>query len=133
LAVAVFEVERRTCAAVRETLTFSHLHRRRGRLMAEAALRTALFNRTPGACGARGINDGHDTRSLQHYLGHKNIQRRPTGSRTSGGSSPRQPSDPQRQRRSAQSPAEKTASLPTSNASRWLFRVTCLVTTGGNH
>ena len=26
------------------------------------------------ACGYRLANDGHDTRSLQHYLGHKNIQ-----------------------------------------------------------
>ena len=26
------------------------------------------------ACGYKLANDGHDTRSLQHYLGHKNIQ-----------------------------------------------------------
>jgi integrase len=26
------------------------------------------------ACGFRLANDGHDTRALQHYLGHKNIQ-----------------------------------------------------------
>ncbi len=26
------------------------------------------------ACGYRLANDGHDTRALQHYLGHKNIQ-----------------------------------------------------------
>jgi len=26
------------------------------------------------ACGFKLANDGHDTRSLQHYLGHKNIQ-----------------------------------------------------------
>ncbi|WP_321528037.1 tyrosine-type recombinase/integrase [Sedimenticola selenatireducens] len=26
------------------------------------------------ACGYRLANDGHDTRSLQHYLGHRNIQ-----------------------------------------------------------
>ena len=25
------------------------------------------------ACGFKLANDGHDTRSLQHYLGHKNI------------------------------------------------------------
>ena len=44
------------------------------------------------ACGFKLANDGHDTRSLQHYLGHKNIQHtvrytewRPTGSRTFGG------------------------------------------------
>jgi len=26
------------------------------------------------ACGFKLANEGHDTRSLQHYLGHKNIQ-----------------------------------------------------------
>src|SRR5206468_6556156 len=26
------------------------------------------------ACGYKLANDGHDTRSIQHYLGHKNIQ-----------------------------------------------------------
>jgi site-specific recombinase XerD len=26
------------------------------------------------ACGYTLANDGHDTRALQHYLGHKNIQ-----------------------------------------------------------
>lgn len=26
------------------------------------------------ACGYKLANEGHDTRSLQHYLGHKNIQ-----------------------------------------------------------
>ena len=26
------------------------------------------------ACGYKLANDGHDTRALQHYLGHKNIQ-----------------------------------------------------------
>jgi type 1 fimbriae regulatory protein FimE len=26
------------------------------------------------ACGYKLANDGHDTRSVQHYLGHKNIQ-----------------------------------------------------------
>jgi hypothetical protein len=29
--------------------------------------------------------------------------------------------------------ARRTASLPTSNASTWLFRVACLATAGGNH
>ena len=28
----------------------------------------------PDACGFKLANDGHDTRALQHYLGHKNIQ-----------------------------------------------------------
>jgi type 1 fimbriae regulatory protein FimE len=28
----------------------------------------------PNACGFELANDGHDTRALQHYLGHKNIQ-----------------------------------------------------------
>ena len=43
------------------------------------------------ACGYKLANDGHDTRALQHYLGHKNIQHTvrytelsPTGSGTSG-------------------------------------------------
>jgi site-specific recombinase XerD len=27
------------------------------------------------ACGYKLANDGHDTWALQHYLGHKNIQR----------------------------------------------------------
>lgn len=27
------------------------------------------------ACGYKLANDGHDTRGLQHYLGHRNIQR----------------------------------------------------------
>ena len=26
------------------------------------------------SCGYKLANDGHDTRALQHYLGHKNIQ-----------------------------------------------------------
>jgi type 1 fimbriae regulatory protein FimB/type 1 fimbriae regulatory protein FimE len=26
------------------------------------------------ACGYRLANDGHDTRAIQHYMGHKNIQ-----------------------------------------------------------
>jgi hypothetical protein len=26
------------------------------------------------ACGFKLANDGHDTRALQHYLGHKNIE-----------------------------------------------------------
>jgi integrase len=26
------------------------------------------------ACGYKLANDGHDTRALQHYLGHRNIQ-----------------------------------------------------------
>ena len=34
------------------------------------ALRRALRH----ACGFKLANDGHDTRALQHYLGHKNIQ-----------------------------------------------------------
>ena len=39
---------------------------------------SAGFLRTPHmlrhACGFKLANDGHDTRALQHYLGHKNIQ-----------------------------------------------------------
>jgi len=26
------------------------------------------------ACGLKLINEGHDTRAIQHYLGHRNIQ-----------------------------------------------------------
>ena len=26
------------------------------------------------ACGYKLANDGHDTRAIQHYMGHKNIQ-----------------------------------------------------------
>ena len=26
------------------------------------------------ACGYKLVNDGHDTRAIQHYLGHRNIQ-----------------------------------------------------------
>ena len=26
------------------------------------------------ACGFKLANDGHDTRALQHYLGHRNIE-----------------------------------------------------------
>ena len=40
------------------------------------------------ACGFKLANDGHDTRALQHYLGHKTPSGiptwRPTGSRTFG-------------------------------------------------
>src|SRR5262249_29050471 len=50
------------------------------------------------ACGFKLANDGHDTRALQHYLGHKNIQHtvrypewRPIGSRTFGGVEPERP------------------------------------------
>jgi len=35
-------------------------------------LRTPLLHRH--ACGFKLANDGHDTRALQQYLGHKNIQ-----------------------------------------------------------
>jgi len=42
--------------------------------------------------GSKLTNDGHDTRAIQHYLGHKNIQhtvryteRHRIGSRTFGG------------------------------------------------
>jgi len=35
-------------------------------------LRTSLL--LHHACGFKLANDGHDTRALQHYLGHKNIQ-----------------------------------------------------------
>ena len=32
------------------------------------------FTRINFACGFKLANDGHYTRALQHYLGHKNIQ-----------------------------------------------------------
>ena len=41
-------------------------------------LRTLAASRPPRccthACGFKLANGGHDTRALQHYLGHKNIQ-----------------------------------------------------------
>ena len=52
------------------------------------------------ACGFKLANDGHDTRALQHYLGHKNIQHtvrytewRPTASRIFGANWRRQARD----------------------------------------
>ena len=43
------------------------------------------------ACGYALGNAGHDTRALQAYLGHANIQRPREGSRASGGTNPREP------------------------------------------
>ena len=34
----------------------------------------AHLHRLRHACGYKLANDGHDTRAIQHYLGHKNIQ-----------------------------------------------------------
>jgi len=54
------------------TISFHHLIQRLG----EAA--KMPFSLHPHmlrhACGYKLANDGHDTRALQHYLGHKNIQ-----------------------------------------------------------
>ena len=35
---------------------------------------TIIFRKVTHACGYKLANDGQDTRALQHYLGHKNIQ-----------------------------------------------------------
>jgi site-specific recombinase XerD len=35
---------------------------------------TCIRNMLRHACGYKLANDGHDTRALQHYLGHRNIQ-----------------------------------------------------------
>src|SRR5258708_369108 len=48
----------------------SHPAPRRGRQDAISAHPHMLRH----ACGFKLANDGHDTRALQHYLGHKNIQ-----------------------------------------------------------
>jgi site-specific recombinase XerD len=50
------------------TIGFHHLIQRLGK-----AARMP-FPLHPHACGYKLANDGHDTRALQHYLGHKNIQ-----------------------------------------------------------
>jgi site-specific recombinase XerD len=46
-----------------------HVRRAQGR---QDAFFTASSH--AAACGYKLANDGHDTRALQHYLGHKNIQ-----------------------------------------------------------
>jgi integrase len=48
------------------TIGFHHLIQRLGKA---AKMPFSLH-----ACGYKLANDGHDTRALQHYLGHKNIQ-----------------------------------------------------------
>jgi type 1 fimbriae regulatory protein FimE len=51
---------------------FHHLMARLGKV-AEMAF-TVHPHMLRHACGFKLANDGHDTRALQHYLGHKNIQ-----------------------------------------------------------
>jgi integrase len=54
------------------TIGFQHLIQRLGK-----AARMPFQLHPPmlrHACGYKLANDGHDTRALQHYLGHKNIQ-----------------------------------------------------------
>jgi integrase len=54
------------------TLGFHHLIARLGKA---AQLPFAVHpHMLRHACGFKLANDGHDTRALQHYLGHKNIQ-----------------------------------------------------------
>jgi site-specific recombinase XerD len=54
------------------TAGFARLVERAG---AEAGLPfTAHPHMLRHACGYKLANDGHDTRALQHYLGHRNIQ-----------------------------------------------------------
>ena len=54
------------------TIGFHHLiqQARQGRQDAFPTTSSMLRH----ACGYKLANDGHDTRALQHYLGHKNIQ-----------------------------------------------------------
>jgi integrase len=54
------------------TIGFHHLMRRLGEA---AKMRFKVHpHMLRHACGFKLANDGHDTRALQHYLGHKNIQ-----------------------------------------------------------
>ena len=54
------------------TLGFHHLMVRLGKA---AKMPLAIHpHMLRHACGFKLANDGHDTRALQHYLGHKNIQ-----------------------------------------------------------
>jgi type 1 fimbriae regulatory protein FimB/type 1 fimbriae regulatory protein FimE len=54
------------------TIGFHHLLQRLGRA---ARMPFSLHpHMLRHACGYKLANDGHDTRALQHYLGHKNIQ-----------------------------------------------------------
>ena len=70
------------------TIGFHHLIQRLGKAQYAFRLHPHMLRH---ACGYKLANDGHDTRALQHYLGHKNIQHTvrytelsPTGSATSG-------------------------------------------------
>jgi integrase len=54
------------------SLGFHHLVARLGKV---AKIPFAVYpHMLRHACGFKLANDGHDTRALQHYLGHKNIQ-----------------------------------------------------------
>ena len=59
-------------AKTNEQLDLQALHRVRSRLVSE---RTAVIaHMLRHACGYKLANDGHDTRAIQAYLGHRNIQ-----------------------------------------------------------
>ena len=45
-----------------------------GRFVSYAAIIPKTPHMLRHACGFKLANDGHDTRALQHYLGHRNIQ-----------------------------------------------------------
>src|SRR5262249_11292811 len=65
----VFVIER---GGPMSTIGFHHPGQRLGEA---ARMRFALHpHMLRHACGYKLANDGHDTRALQHYLGHKNIQ-----------------------------------------------------------
>jgi site-specific recombinase XerD len=53
------------------TLGFHHIIARLGKAAKLLAVHPHMLRH---ACGYKLANDGHDTRALQHYLGHKNIQ-----------------------------------------------------------
>jgi site-specific recombinase XerD len=62
----------RSAADQMSTIGFHHLIQRLGKA---ARMPFPLHpHMLRHACGYKLANDGHDTRALQHYLGHKNIQ-----------------------------------------------------------
>jgi type 1 fimbriae regulatory protein FimE len=63
-------------AITRETPTYSFRFHRLVQRLGEAAKMPFPIHphMLRHACGFKLANDGHDTRALQHYLGHKNIQ-----------------------------------------------------------
>jgi site-specific recombinase XerD len=61
-------------APITGSLTRSASSARIARAGLEAFKFATHLHMLPHSCGYKLANDGHDTRSLQAYLGHKNIQ-----------------------------------------------------------